>query len=411
MSDLSFNGGGKCAMFGNQQFMTRNMTFTNCKTAIFMNWNWQWTFKSVTIDNCGVGINMSNLDTTTGYQTVGSITMLDSSISNTPVGIETIRTVSSLAASGGSLVLDNVKLNNVAKVVSNPTTQEVILAGSAGEMTIDLWGQGRDYSATSTGGAVVQGTLSRAIPKPTELLTRGGDTIFERSRPQYENVDVSNFVSVKGLGAKGDGTTDDTAVLQKIFKKYAGTGKIIYFDHGVYIVSSTVHVRVGTRIVGEAWAVIMADGAAFQDVNNPKPVFQIGNPGDCGMVEISELLFQTRGPQVGAILLEWNSRDPSGCQGLNGMWDVHFRVGGSAGTELTTAECKAVEENPLPITTPNPACYAAFMLMRIGKTANVYMENIWGWTSDHALDRPFDRITIYNARGIFTESTQGPNWM
>jgi hypothetical protein len=39
MSDLTFNGGRFGAFFGNQQFMTRNLTFNNCRTAIYMNWN------------------------------------------------------------------------------------------------------------------------------------------------------------------------------------------------------------------------------------------------------------------------------------------------------------------------------------------------------------------------------------
>lgn len=40
MTDLTFNGGKYGAFFGSQQFTTRNMTFNNCQTAVFMNWNW-----------------------------------------------------------------------------------------------------------------------------------------------------------------------------------------------------------------------------------------------------------------------------------------------------------------------------------------------------------------------------------
>lgn len=42
---------------GNQQFTTRNLTFNNCKTGVYMNWNWVWSLKSVTFNNCGVGVN------------------------------------------------------------------------------------------------------------------------------------------------------------------------------------------------------------------------------------------------------------------------------------------------------------------------------------------------------------------
>jgi glucan 1,3-beta-glucosidase len=36
MADLTFNGGKYGAFFGNQQFTTRNLTFNNCQTAIYM---------------------------------------------------------------------------------------------------------------------------------------------------------------------------------------------------------------------------------------------------------------------------------------------------------------------------------------------------------------------------------------
>lgn len=410
MSDLSFNGGYRCAFLGNQQFTTRNFKFTNCKTAIYMNWDWQWTFKSVSIDNCGIGIEMDRVDQKEGgpVQGVGSAILLDSTISNTLYGINTVRSATSNPISGGSLVLDNVKFTNVGYPVYNPTTATTILAASPGTMIVDLWGQGRDYISTNPVGTTPQGPLTRAFPKPTPILTNGANTVFERSRPQYETVPVTNFISTKAYGAKGDGVTDDTVILQKMFYEYANSDKIIFFDLGHYVVSDTVTVPTGIRIVGELWPVIVANGVAFQDVNNPRPVFKIGNPGDVGMVEISELMFQTKGPQVGAILMEWNSRDFVGAQGFNGMWEVHFRVGGSAGTNLNPAECK---KTPDLMVTPNPACYAAFMLLHIGKTASVYMENIWAWTSDHGIDFPHDQITIYNGRGIYSETTEGPVWM
>jgi len=58
MTDLTFNGGKYGAFFGSQQFTTRNLTFNNCQTAIFMNWNWAWTLSGVSINNCGIGLDM-----------------------------------------------------------------------------------------------------------------------------------------------------------------------------------------------------------------------------------------------------------------------------------------------------------------------------------------------------------------
>jgi glucan 1,3-beta-glucosidase len=59
------------------------------------------------------------------------------------------------------------------------------------------------------------------------------------------------------------------------------------------LVSSTILVPSGTRIVGEAWSVISATGAAFGDQSNPVPLFKVGNSGDEGTVEISDIIFST----------------------------------------------------------------------------------------------------------------------
>ncbi len=89
----------------------------------------------------------------------------------------------------------------------------------------------------------------------------------------------------------------------------------------------------GIRIAGEVWSVIMAGGSlTFQDSSNPNPVLQIGNPGDSGDVEITDIMFATKGAQPGAILVQWNIKEDS--QGSAGMWDCHFRVGGTAGSNL-----------------------------------------------------------------------------
>lgn len=70
--------------------------------------------------------------------------------------------------------------------------------------------------------------------------------------------------------------------------------------------SDTVQVPKNIKITGECWPLIMALGTGFSDWNNPKPVWRVGNPGDVGDVEMSELVFETIGPAVGAILVEWN---------------------------------------------------------------------------------------------------------
>lgn len=113
----------------------------------------------------------------------------------------------------------------------------------------------------------------------------------------------------------------------------------------------------------------MATGSVFGDQNNPKPVWQVGQPGQAGTVEMSDLVFETRGPVPGAVLVEWNiaCTGPGTC----GMWDVHWRIGGSAGTQLQQDICL---KNPTHTTTlANTMPYqGAFLLLHVTSQANIY---------------------------------------
>jgi len=152
----------------------------------------------------------------------------------------------------------------------------------------------------------------------------------------------------------------------------------------------------------------MAKGAAFSDQTKPQPVFQVGAKGDVGSVEISDLVFETIGAQPGAILVEWNVNEAS--QGSSGMWDVHFRVGGSAGTGLQSDTC--AKDPTVITTTANAACEGAFLLLHVTSEASIYLENNWLWVADHELDLgDHNQINIFNGRGLLIESAEGPAWL
>ena len=407
MTDLVFNGGHYGAFFGSQQFTTRNLTFNDVQTAIFMNWNWLWAFKSLSINNCGVGIDMANGG---AVQTVGSILVQDSKFKGTPKGIITAYRPGA-AATNGTLVIDNVDFAGCTAAVVD-AKGKVLLAGGS---KIASWVQGNAYTTgsdvsanTSSCAATrtnIQGSLL-APPKPASLLDARG-AIVERSKPQYEDVPVSSFISVKSKGAKGDGKTDDTKAIQAIFDS-ATYDQVIYFDHGAYIVSKTVKVPPNVKITGEIWPLIMASGAAFSDQSKPAPVFQVGQPGDSGCVEMSDLIFETKGPQPGAIMVEWNLAEPAGAQATSGMWDVHVRIGGTAGTNLQSPTCA---KKPNVTVVADPTCEGAFLLLHVTSKGSIYLENTWFWVADHEIDlADHGQISIYNGRGVLIES-QGPVWM
>ena len=433
MTDLTFNGGNYGMFLGNQQFTTRNLTFNDCNTAIYMNWNWLWTFKSLSINRCKIGVDMGALvQGSDNNQTVGSVLIQDSMIADTPIGVNTSYvTGKNVPVGGGTLVIDNVHFSKCPDAVVGPGKKTVL----KGDSLIASWAQGHAYSTGSLSGSspatpaspstqgVVAGsngtcsatTKSRGkvsafevqkpfspVKKPASLLDKSGKVV-ERAKPQYETVPVTSFISVKAQGAKGDGKTDDTAALQKIFDT-ADSNSIIYFDHGSYIVTDTIKVPANRKITGEIWPIIMAHGPAFGDQKNPKPLFQVGKSGETGSVEISDLVFSTKGASPGAILVEWNLAEPKDRQGSSGMWDTHFRLGGFAGTDLQSDTCA---KNPNITTTAASVqkCSAAFLSLHVTKQAGIYLENTWFWTADHELDRKdHSQINIYSGRGVLIES-------
>lgn len=105
-------------------------------------------------------------------------------------------------------------------------------------------------------------------------------------------------------GAAGDGVTDDTAALQRVISDAALTGKIVFFDAGTYKVTRTLFVPQNSKIVGEAYSVVMSSGPFFANAKTPRPVVRIGFPGESGTVEWSDMIVSTQGVQAGAILIE-----------------------------------------------------------------------------------------------------------
>ncbi|TFK42712.1 glycoside hydrolase family 55 protein [Crucibulum laeve] len=286
----------------------------------------------------------------------------------------------------------------IAVVLSNG---KVLLPG--GDRTIESWGQGNVYSGTGSSGKFVQDDIL-AFPKPDVLLNTAGK-IFGRMHPQYAHCNIDDIVSVKDYGAKGDGRTDDTNSLRLVLGKFAHS-KIIFFDAGTYIVTSTLTIPPGARIVGEAWSVIAGAGPMFQDDRNPQVVVRVGDEGTVGVAEISDIVFATVGPAPGAIVVQWNIRDDNQ-QGTSGMWDSHIRLGGAAGTNLELAQCPPGNDN-------RTQCMAAFLALHLTRYCSVYLEvpmGTWIWLADHDLDGDgTSRISIYSGRGILSESI-GPVWM
>ena len=328
-------------------------------------------------------------------QTVGSVTFIDSDISDTPIGFLTNHAANA-TFTNGSLVIENVSLTNVRTAVQGAGNITLLRGpASGGASFIAAWTQGHSY--TPNGPTKIAGPIT-PFPRSPSLLQ--GAKIYERSKPQYADIPVTQFVSVRAAGAKGNGRTDDTAALQAILNQAANTGKIVFFNAGIYKVTRTLDIPKGSKIVGEAYPVIMSSGSYWASMKTPQPIVRVGRPGDAGCIEWSDMVVGTQGAQAGAIAIEWNLASSSASP--SGMWDVHVRVGGFAGSKLQLANCPATPES----SKVNEACIGAFMSMHITKSATgVYLENTWLWTADHDLDNPvFTNITVYNGRGLNVEA-------
>lgn len=332
--------------------------------AIIQLWNWGWTYHGLSINNCQVGIDMSAGGSSNVE--VGSVTLLDSSFTNVPVAILTAWTTNSNPATAGSLVMENIALSNVPVAVKGPSG--TMLAG--GSTTIAAWSNGHRY--TPSGPAQSSGPIT-PNSRPAALLSNG--RYYTRSKPQYESLSASSFLSARSAGARGDGATDDTAALQTAINNAVAQGKVLFLDYGLYRVTSTIKVPPGAKIVGESFPIILSAGGFFNDINNPRPVVQVGSSsGQAGQVELSDFIVSTQNVQAGAVCIEWNLSSGSGSP--SGMWDVHVRIGGYTGSQLQVAQCPKTPGNAA----VKANCISAYMGMHVTKGAGgLYMENVWLW--------------------------------
>ncbi|OCK96142.1 glycoside hydrolase family 55 protein [Cenococcum geophilum 1.58] len=388
MSDVTVTGGLYGANIGNQQFTMRNLVISNAIVGISQIWDWGWTYQGITISSCTTAFSM--ISGGSSAQNVGSVNIIDSTITGCSVFVDTVWTTSSSPATAGSLILENVVLNNVPTAVHG--TSGTILAGTTGSMTITSWGQGHKY--TPNGPTTWQGSFT-PVSRPGALLASGTNRYYTKSKPQYGASPVASFVSIRSAGAKGDGSTDDTTAIQNAITSAASSGKIVFFDYGVYKVTNTIYIPPGSRIVGETYSVIMASGGPWSNKASPVPVIQVGKSGDSGSVEWSDMVVSTQGSCPGAVLIQWNLAAASG----SGMWDVHTRIGGFKGSNLQVAQCPTGAA-------VSSSCMAAYMSIHITSTGTgAYIENCWFWTADHDLDDASStRVSIYTGRGMLVEA-------
>ncbi|WFC98788.1 hypothetical protein MYAM1_001520 [Malassezia yamatoensis] len=397
MSNLSFCGGRYGAWVGNQQFTVRNAQFRYCQTAICQHWNWSWTYMNICIEHCEVGIQVNA--PIPNQQGVGSLVLTDFNVRQTPVFVQ-------LADSQRSrLILDHITVSQVDAIVQEEGQPNALLEAPQymDRYTVDLWIHTPPNRSISAQDTIIDSQDPRCpvqLDRPRCLVDKQGNW-FGQEKPSLLFSNARQLVSVRDFGAKGDGFTDDHEALQSTIDSHIGS--VIFFPYGIYLLRKTLQIPPGTFIVGEAQPTLLGVGAQFDDAQNPRPVVRVGRPGDHGEICICDMIFSTRGPTSGAVVVEWNIRETY--QGSVAMFDSHIRIGGFCGSELDSTTCskqKAFKDLPV----------ASFLNLHITQQASGYFQNVWIWTADHCLDHDApEQINVLSTRGILIQAESGPVWM
>lgn len=253
-----------------QQWVFKGISFHGTKTGVVAGGT-DIVFLGCTFDGNGLGIDASG--------TSGSLTVVDTNASNMGTFIRS----KDSGKAANAIILDNVKNEGpTVKLGDN-----VALYGNVWS----TWVHGNLYAP---GNPKMEHDNGRTGPTNRAEALLSGKNFFTQKPPTYQEYsvnDVLNVKTVQGVPVYGDGVTDDTDSINMILSMYAGC-KLIYFPAGTYIVSNTVLVPTGSRIIGDAFAtVISAVGDEFMDENSPTPMIQVGYSGDVGVAQLNDIIF------------------------------------------------------------------------------------------------------------------------
>jgi sugar lactone lactonase YvrE len=114
----------------------------------------------------------------------------------------------------------------------------------------------------------------------TTFQTAPFTTLPTASGPVIRNLPPRDtWVNLRSLGAKGDGTTDDTAAIQKAIDEHP----TLYIPSGRYLVNNTIVLKPNTVLIGLDPSTTQFDLAdstpGFQGPGNPKPLLEAPEGG------------------------------------------------------------------------------------------------------------------------------------
>ncbi|USQ98251.1 SMP-30/gluconolactonase/LRE family protein [Caulobacter sp. RL271] len=246
------------------------------------------------------------------------LTLVNVAIKNTPVGIEIDRGYSD------SLWGKNVRFENVSKAGVVISAEDSVFTqigfDNAVASNTPVFARFRDSGKTVPGkgkayrvGSFTYGLTLPGLGQMGQYETRSDitplKTLPATTAPALRSLPpMSAWTNVKTLGVKGDGTSDDTAALQKAID----THRVLYLPTGFYMVSDTLKLRPDTVLIGlhpaRAQLVIPDGSPGYVGVGTVKPILETPRGGDNIVSGIG--LFTGRvNPRASALL--WRSGENS----------------------------------------------------------------------------------------------------
>lgn len=242
------------------------------------------------------------------------LTMVNVAFRNVPVGIEIDR------GYGDWLWGQDLRFENVAKagiVISNEKNvytqigfQNVLAANTPvfarfRESGRAIAGKGPDYKVASFNHGLTLPGVGQMGAYRTDMQAEAMGTLPAPPAPAIRPLPpVSEWVSVRALGAKGDDKTDDTAAIQKAIDSH----RVVYLPAGFYHVSDTLRLRPDTVLLGlhpSLTQIVLPDGApAWSGVGAPKALVESARGGDA---IVAGLGLNTNGANPRATALLWKA--------------------------------------------------------------------------------------------------------
>ena len=246
------------------------------------------------------------------------LTLVNTTFRNVPVGVEIDR------GYGDWLWGSHVRFENVAKagvVISNEGNAYTQIGfsdvvASATPVFAHFRDSGRDVAGPAARYRVRDFSYGLTLASPVATgtyETRNDDATLAAlpkvAAPAVRALPpVAQWVNVRDLGVRGDGTTDDTAALRRAI----ASRRVLYFPAGFYRVSDTLTLRPDSVLIGlhpSLTQIVLADDSpAFRGVGAPRALVESAKGG--GAI-VSGLGLATGGRNPRSVALLWKAGEAS----------------------------------------------------------------------------------------------------